>query len=101
MDRRGESIPDVSSGPRSQGQEMSQGKCPHCHAEFTSLEQFHRCSIEVRNPKYCQVSGAELLKHDLSLEFRDWAERHNRDNYGRYDAFKAGYDLAKKELTGK
>lgn len=30
--------------------------------------------------------------------FRKWEKSHNRDNYGRYDAFKAGFDLAKKKL---
>lgn len=27
-------------------------------------------------------------------DFRDWEATHNRDNYGRFDAFKAGFELA-------
>lgn len=30
--------------------------------------------------------------------FRDWEKTHNRDNYGRYDAFKAGADFRLKEV---
>ena len=30
---------------------------------------------------------------DLVDEFRNWEQTHNRDNYGRFDAFKAGHDL--------
>lgn len=26
-------------------------------------------------------------------KFEEWAKTHNRDNYGRYDAFRAGYFL--------
>ncbi len=35
---------------------------------------------------------------DLVDFFRDWEKGHNAENYGRYDAFKAGYQLSRKEI---
>jgi chromosome segregation ATPase len=35
---------------------------------------------------------------DLVDEFRKWEQTHNRENYGRYDAFKAGHDLVSAEI---
>jgi chromosome segregation ATPase len=33
--------------------------------------------------------------------FRDWEKTHNRENYGRYDAYKAGHDAAEKQYMGE
>lgn len=37
-------------------------------------------------------------KTDCVDEFREWERSHNRENYGRYDAYKAGYDLHREEI---
>lgn len=35
---------------------------------------------------------------DCVDEFREWEKAHNRDNYGRYDAFKAGVDWMRSQF---
>lgn len=36
-------------------------------------------------------------ERDIVDDYRAWARTHNRENYGRYDAFVAGYRLAFEE----
>jgi hypothetical protein len=38
-------------------------------------------------------------RKDVVDEFRLWERTHNRENYGRYDAFSAGYTIAANEWT--
>lgn len=40
------------------------------------------------------MSGDDIVKR-----FQNWAANHSSDNYGRCDAFRAGYDWAKTEFT--
>lgn len=46
-----------------------------------------------------ELFGTDLEVRDLSSEFRKWEETHNRDNYGRFDAFAAGYRLDTPKLV--
>jgi len=39
------------------------------------------------------------VKLDIVDEFRKWDLNHNTDNYGRFDAFKAGHELAKRNMV--
>lgn len=36
---------------------------------------------------------------DLTDIFREWVKTHNSDNYGRFDAFKAGYKIGVLKAT--
>lgn len=44
---------------------------------------------------YAKGAAPAVGTEDLVDSFRAWEETHNRDNYGRYDAFKAGYELGR------
>lgn len=49
-------------------------------------------------PKYgfsTSSTSPEHTCHDELVDvYRKWEQTHNRENYGRYDAFKAGYEAA-------
>ena len=42
------------------------------------------------------------MKPDQLVDaYRNWEASHNRDNYGRYDAYNAGYQLAAQEYNSR
>ena len=39
------------------------------------------------------------LTTEMYIKWEKWCDTHDRDNYGRFDAFKAGYQIALETLT--
>lgn len=42
----------------------------------------------------CLERANALKRMDIVTEYRDWERSHNRENYGRFDAFRAGFNFA-------